>query len=138
MCLQHHKEADSGAFTLDQLRSLKSDPYLRRSGMGPGGTFHWRRQGLIIRAGGITGIGCPVLMRFGSTNAIWITQDKEDHGLLNLDLWGPTGVLLFSMRDNDWLVLGTPGRRMSTIGSLARLAYPVVGYSAVDQVLWDG
>ena len=30
LCLQHHKEGDAGAFTPEQLRTLKEDPFLRR------------------------------------------------------------------------------------------------------------
>lgn len=106
MCLQHHKEADTGAFTPGQLRQMKSDPYLRRSGTAPGGTFHWRRDQLVVRAGGLIAIGCGVLLRFGSVNAIWLTTDAEGGELLNLDVWNPDGTVLFSMRDNDWLALG--------------------------------
>jgi hypothetical protein len=52
MCLQHHKEADVNAFSDEQLRKMKTDPYLRRSGSPPEGTFHWRREQLVVRAGG--------------------------------------------------------------------------------------
>jgi hypothetical protein len=106
MCLQHHKEADANAFTKGQLREMKTDPYLRRSGGPPGGTFHWRREQLVVRAGGLTAVGCGVLLRFGNIDAIWLTQDSDGYELVNLDVWNPDGSLLFSMRDNDWVALG--------------------------------
>src|ERR1700740_933715 len=52
MCLQHHKEADSGAFSDDHLRALKRDPFLRRIGAEPAGRFNWKREPLIPKEGG--------------------------------------------------------------------------------------
>jgi hypothetical protein len=104
LCLEHHKRADAGAFTAEQLREMKSRG--DSAGTTPiRGAFDWRRKQLIVRAGGITGIGCPVLLRFGTTNAIWLSTDDQGNELLNLDLWAADGTLVFSMRDNDWVVI---------------------------------
>jgi hypothetical protein len=35
LCLQHHKEADSGAFSDSQLRSFKAEPFLKKSDPDP-------------------------------------------------------------------------------------------------------
>jgi hypothetical protein len=101
LCLEHHKRADAGAFTPDQLREMK----MQRAETTPiRGAFDWRREHLIVRAGGITGIACPVLLRFGTTNGIWLSTDDQGNELLNLDLWSADGSLVYSMRDNDWVV----------------------------------
>jgi hypothetical protein len=104
LCLGHHRQADSGAFTADQLRRLKAKPYLATA--GPTGTFNWKREQVIVRAGGMTAIASDVLLRFGSVNAIWLTRDPSGHEALNLDLWSRDGTPLFSLRENDWIILG--------------------------------
>jgi hypothetical protein len=104
LCLEHHKRADAGAFTADQLREMKSRG--ESAVTNPiRGAFDWRREQLIVRAGGITGIACPILLRFGTTNAIWLSTDDQGNELLNLDLWSADGRLVCSMRDNDWIVI---------------------------------
>jgi hypothetical protein len=105
LCLDHHKRADAGAFTTDQLRQMKAhaaeDPIR--------GVFDWRREQLIVRAGGMTAIGCGVILQFGTSigdrNAIWLSSDERGHELLNLDMWGNDGRVLFSMRGNDWVTI---------------------------------
>lgn len=101
LCLDHHKRADGGAFTAEQLREMKSrapeDPIR--------GVFDWRREQLVVRAGSITAIGCRVILQFGQHDAIWLSSDEQGHQLLNLDVWGRDGSLLFSMRDNDWVTV---------------------------------
>ena len=101
LCLDHHKRADAGAFTIEQLREMKShapDDPIR-------GVFDWRREQLVVRAGGTTAISCRVILQFGERDAIWLSSDDEGHQLLNLDVWGSDGSLLFSMRDNDWVTV---------------------------------
>src|SRR5436190_14143931 len=101
VCLDRHKRADSGAFTASQLRAMKShapeDPIR--------GAFDWRRDQLVVRAGGMTSIGCRVILQFGPRDAIWLSDDEQGHQLLNLDVRGNDGRLLFSMRDNDWVTI---------------------------------
>ena len=102
LCLQHHKEADSGAFTSAQLRKLKSTGDKRPIR----GRFNWKREQLILEAGGGLYIRCPVLLEVGDRPMIWLTSDSQGNQLLNLDIWDSDGQLAFSMRDNDWIVVG--------------------------------
>ncbi len=105
LCLQHHKEADSGAFSPDQLRVLKSDPYLRRVGGQPAGHFNWKREQLILEAGGGLAIRCPVLLEMAGRPVIWLSSDPDGNQLLNLEILGADGAPAFVMRDNDWLAI---------------------------------
>jgi len=104
LCLQHHKEADAGAFTPEQLRTLKEDPFLRRVDVALIGGFIWKREQLILRAGGGFYVRCSVLLEMASRPIIWLSTDADGNQLLNLDLWDENGSLVFSMRDNDWIV----------------------------------
>jgi hypothetical protein len=102
LCEHHHRVADAGAFTTAQLRDLKqssSEPRAIR------GAFDWRREQLVVHGGGITAFGCPVLLRLRGADVIWLSDDDDGNQLLNLDIWARDGSLLFSMRDNDWIVL---------------------------------
>jgi hypothetical protein len=108
ICAEHHKKADAGAFTKEQIRGLKTHPFLARSPSGPGGVFDWRREQLLVRAGQMKVINCAVLLELASRPAIWLSKDARGHELLNLDIWDVDDNLLFSMRDNEWLVMCDP------------------------------
>jgi hypothetical protein len=106
LCLQHHKEADSGAFTHDELRDFKTNGFLVRTGSGPSGHFNWKREQLILVAGGGLYIRCPVFLEVAKRPMVWLSSDDEGRQLLNLDVWDSSGAHIFSMRDNDWLIVG--------------------------------
>ncbi len=106
LCLQHHKEADAGAFATDQLRSMKAEPFLMRADADVAGRFNWKREQLILSAAGGFYVRCPVLIEISGRPIIWLTADEDGNQLLNLDVWHADGSLAFSMRDNDWIVLG--------------------------------
>lgn len=105
LCLQHHKEADSGAFTTVQLRALKSHGFLIRDGCAPAGRFNWRREQLVVDAGGGLFVRCPVFLAMAGRPMVWLSGDEQGNQLLNLDLWDGNGNHVFAMRDNDWVVL---------------------------------
>jgi hypothetical protein len=104
LCLQHHKEADSCAFSNGQLRELKASPFLKRIGAGPAGRFNWRREQVILEAGGGIFVRCPIFLRVQQRPVIWLSSDGSGNQVLNLDIWDSHGQLAMSMRDNDWLV----------------------------------
>jgi hypothetical protein len=68
--------------------------------------FHWRRDRLVLLAGGNWWIGCEVLLKCGPTPIIWLTRDPDGYELLNLDLFDEHGVPRLQMRDNDWVTYG--------------------------------
>ena len=104
LCLQHHKEADQGAFTIQQLRNMKKHPYLKEAGEFPKGRFNWRREKLLLLAGGTWYINTPVILRIRGKDIIWFSKDKDGFDQLNLDIYDSKGDVLLSMRDNDWLI----------------------------------
>jgi len=101
LCLQHHKEADAGAFTPEQLRAFKTTAARDR----PIGRFNWKREQLILRAGGGLYVVCRVFLSMAGHQMIWLTADADGNQMLNMDVWGATGKLAFAMRDNFWTVL---------------------------------
>jgi len=103
LCLQHHKEADGGAFTVDQLRQLKT----LTPGLPVRGRFSWQRERLLIIGGSNFFIGSPRILQYETQDLIWFHQSQGGHGTLNMDLFSPGGILVVSMRDNDWVILPT-------------------------------
>jgi hypothetical protein len=98
LCLQHHKEADIGTYTNEQLRQLKakSPPKNVR------GAFNWRREHTIFVCGGNYFFNCEVALQIGSRPLIWFTKDDAGHDLLNIDLYRQDQSIAFSMRNNEW------------------------------------
>jgi hypothetical protein len=105
LCPQHHNEADVGAFSPDQLRALKADPFMKRTDGRIAGHFNWKRQQVILQAGGGLYIRCPVFLLVQERRVVWFSLDENENLALNLDLCDKDGNLVFSMRDNDWIVL---------------------------------
>jgi hypothetical protein len=102
LCLQHHKEADHGAFTKAQLRELKARPYMKSTNAPITGRFHWRRDQILVLAGGNWYLNCEVILRMRGRNVIWLSKDENGFELINMDVYDNEGALLFSMRGNDW------------------------------------
>jgi hypothetical protein len=103
LCLQHHKEADAGAFTHVQLRKLKksaSKQFIR-------GHFNWKRDRLFIIAGSNFFIGSPSILQAGSKKFIWFSKEPNGFGAINMDLFSSAGDIIFKMRSNGWLTVPT-------------------------------
>ena len=101
LCLQHHKEADSGAFTVEQLRQMKM---IGTQGI-VSGRFHWRRENTVFVAGGNVFADCPVILAIDDRPVLWLSKSPEGNDLFNIDLHGRTGRVAFQMRDNEWLAI---------------------------------
>lgn len=105
LCLQHHIEADHGAFTADQIRTFKREPFLEQGDVPVDGRFNWMRQQIVLLAGGGFYVRCPVFLRVAGRPMIWLAS-RGGVQTLNLDVWDANGQLAFSMRDNQWVALG--------------------------------
>jgi len=102
LCLQHHKEADVGTYSNDQLRNLKK---AGRSQQPIKGRFNWKREGTLIIAGSNYFIGSPTLLEVNKVKQIWFEKDDNNNDVVNMDLYSSDGSLVFQMRSNDWIVL---------------------------------
>lgn len=134
MCVEHHGKADQGAWTKDQLRAFK-DPKQNHANDRMQGQFHWKRERLVLLAGGNWWTGCAVLLQCGPIPLIWLSRDKDGYELLNLDLFDSDGVPRLQLRDNDWIVdrkvedLECPPKKASltvrtkTLGAELRIAF---------------
>lgn len=102
LCLQHARQADGGAFTNDQLRTLKAEGAARATEIR--GQFEWMRRDLVAVVGGSFYYRTPVILQFGNRPAVWFNRD--DQGYLLLNFWMPTasGEERARVLDNWWVV----------------------------------
>ena len=108
LCSQHHRAADGGAYTKQQLHELKT-----RKCTDVSGRFEWRRNDLILLLGGSIFINFTTVIRDDITDKkiIWVNRDEHNNMLLNLDM---NALLLegkrqrLKLHDNVWFLQGNP------------------------------
>jgi hypothetical protein len=100
LCAGHHKHADGGAFTVQQLRNWKSAPNPQ---LDISSKLQWRREQAVFRLGSNMVASCEVILECGGRPIIWLTKDQDGFELINLDIFDSNGRIAFQMRDNDWI-----------------------------------
>lgn len=106
LCREHHDKADAGAFTVAQLRVLKSE--WAESRVEVGGRFDWMRRELLAVVGGNFYLDTPVILEFRREKAIWFERDDEGHFLLNVRMLTTTGEPRTRIENNFWVLRGSP------------------------------
>jgi hypothetical protein len=103
LCAIHHGQAS--AFTVDQLRQMKSAP-----AQPTAGRFEWLRNELVGVVGGNLYHETPVLVQFGSHPMVWFNRDSTGNALLNVRMLTTVGNEQERIRieDNDFMVRGYP------------------------------
>ena len=104
LCLQHHREADVGTYTKEQLHEMKVSPYLRSVDHWPMGRFNWRRDKLLVVAGSNFCLGTETILKVGGQRLIWLTKDDQGYEQMNLDIRRTDGSKILEMEDNDWSI----------------------------------
>jgi hypothetical protein len=106
LCRKHADQADTKAFTDDQLREMKSRG---RDGSGQlGERFNWMRTRLLAIVGGALYYDCPVPIEVQGVDVIRFGRDADGHFLLNFQM--PTLVPERRMQivDNFWIEEADP------------------------------
>ena len=86
LCRNHHHESDAGAWTNEQLRAFKSNPYIEESHIE--GKFSWLRRDILLDAGPI--IHQPhrsierTILQLGKERAIWMKRDNKGFQRLSM------------------------------------------------------
>lgn len=103
LCATHHSKA--GAWTVDQLRSMKSGspdrPDIR-------GRFEWMRQDVLAVVGGNFFYETPKMVVFRDEPMIWFDRDEDRRLLLNLRMLTTSGLPRTRLENNDWIIRGDP------------------------------
>lgn len=103
LCLQHHKEADVGTYTIKQLQELKSHPYLEKATLRA--KFNWQREKVLLQVGSNYYISPEHILRLGNYNIISISHDSMGLKTISLDLRKENGNPILRMEANDWILL---------------------------------
>jgi len=106
LCLEHHKQADYNVFTNEQLHSFKTTPFISIEDKVDG-KFNWKRGNLVCLIGGNIFIGSQNIYLNKSEKLLWLTLDEKSNTLLNFDIKSKDDELIFSMRENDWLIFSS-------------------------------
>jgi hypothetical protein len=105
LCRHHHPEADTGAFSNDDLRELKRTG--REKARLLGARFNWMREQLLVRVGSVFHYETPIAIRIGERPIVWFNRNEANKVLVNLSTPSASGDPRLEMRDNFWLTEGT-------------------------------
>jgi hypothetical protein len=138
LCGEHHKKADAGAYTAEQMRAFKGN----RAAL-VGGRFDWMRNDLLVVVGGNFYYETPIAVQFRERPVVWLNRDDGGYLLLNIDMLTAAQKPRTRMQDNFWVVLGTPtdldcppsGKRLKvTYDNGDRLGIEFFTFDSVDGV----
>jgi hypothetical protein len=105
LCAEHHKKADAGTFTKEQLHALKADASQARE---IGGRFNWMRQRLLAVVGGNFYLDTPNPVLIKKVPVVGFTRDESGHWLLDVRMPSITREPRMAIEQNFWLSRGEP------------------------------
>ena len=89
LCLNHAAKADVGAFTDEQLRTLKKEGRSRAHEIK--GRFDWLRQSLLVIVGGNFFYESPIIFQINERPCIWLTRNGDGFLQVSFDMPSITG-----------------------------------------------
>ncbi|THF52006.1 hypothetical protein [Allorhizobium terrae] len=98
LCARHHNEADSGAFTNEQLRNLKKNNHTRVQSK-----FNWRRKHTVFACGGNYAYDCTAMLTARGIDMIYFEKDDDGYDTLSLKIYDTCLNPIAVMRKNDWI-----------------------------------
>jgi hypothetical protein len=72
------------------------------------GQFDWLRRELLAAVGGNLYYDTPIIFHWNNRPIIWFTKDADGYMLLNVNMRSTSEEPRMQMRDNFWLLRGTP------------------------------
>jgi len=100
LCRVHHPEADNKAWTIEQLRAMKNQPYIGTELIG---RFNWLRQKLVVMAGAIVQ-NPKIILQIRDENVVWMERDANGYYRLNMLVRDSVGNVVVEITNNDWVV----------------------------------
>lgn len=97
LCGRHHDEADSGAFTKEQLQTLKavSEPYVKSR-------FNWQRKYTVFSCGSNYAYKCQSMLTVSGIDMIYFEEGPDGFDTLSLNIYDTCLNPMAVMRQNDW------------------------------------
>lgn len=105
LCTHHHKQADGGAFTNDQLRELKVNKVQAEKVKGQ---FNWLRNDLLAVVGGVFFHETLRIITINNKNIVWFNRDEQGYLRLNVNMLSVLPEDRAIIEDNMWTNIGNP------------------------------
>ncbi len=123
LCPEHHRQADHGAFTRDQLHEFKRSG--KENWYRVKGKFNWMRNRLLAVVGGNFYYETPIVVQFQGQPLIWFERNESDYLLLNLYMLPRQDQPRAYIRNNEWFnVGGEEDIECPPSGRKVRISYP--------------
>ena len=106
LCTEHHRKADGGAFTKDQLREFKDRGVARAEEVK--GKFDWLRRDLLAVVGDNLFYNTPIIFNLNNHPVIWFKRDEDGYMLLNVRMLSMLPEPRAQIEDNFWIQSGDP------------------------------
>jgi len=105
LCAEHHKKADNGAYTKEQLAALKGN---RADPTDVRGRFDWRRNKLLTVVGGNFYYETPRPVVIDGHDVVAISRDAEGYLLLSIEMLSLLPDERVVLVENCWENIGSP------------------------------
>lgn len=105
LCAEHHKKADYGAYTNEQLTSFKKN---KVNSALVRGKFDWRRNKLLAVVGGSFYFETNRILVIDGHDVISFTRDEEGYLLLNIKMISLSDDVRAEIKENIWENIGHP------------------------------
>jgi hypothetical protein len=105
LCTQHHKQADGGAYTNEQLHAMKNDSAHAEEVRGQ---FNWLRNDLLAVVGGNCYYETLKVLQIDGHDVIWFARDENGYLRLNIEMLSVLPEERALIEENIWRNVGTP------------------------------
>jgi hypothetical protein len=106
LCGEHHKKADAGTYTKEQLIRFKYES--KKTSKNISGKFDWMRNKILAVVGGNFYYETPIIFQFKNKPIIWFNRDEDGYLLLNINMLTISNEPRLIIEDNFWICEGTP------------------------------
>jgi len=105
LCTHHHKKADGGAYTNDQLNAFKNN---KAHAEKVKGQFDWLRNDLLAVVGRICYYETLKVLQIDGNDIVWFKRDEEGYLRLNIKMLSILPRERALIEDNIWTNIGDP------------------------------
>lgn len=105
LCPQHHRHADGGALSTDQLHAMKA---AGRPEHVLSERFPWMRERFLTVVGGNFYLDTPIPVRFRENDVVGLSRDDHGYLQLNVGMLSTRREPRMVIRENTWFSFGTP------------------------------
>jgi hypothetical protein len=105
LCAEHHRKADAGAFTAEQLVQFKLN---RANAEIVRGSFDWLRRDLLVLAGGMIYHETYQIIRLDGRDVLWFSRDDDGYLRLNLEMLSLSPEPRAIIDGSNWMNIGAP------------------------------